>query len=78
MDPYRAAAPDDRPRIRATRERDLLIAGAVVWIASVARVAFAFARQETFGAIATLAMCFALGLPVLVLTSFRRPAPRER
>lgn len=36
------------------------------------------AARETFGAIATLAMCFALALPVLVLTSFRRSAPRAR
>ncbi len=69
--PYRAAPRAEVVR-EITRERDLSGVGIVLWIASVARVAFAIATHETFGAIATLAFVAVVALPAVALKSLRR------
>jgi hypothetical protein len=50
-------------------DSDLLVIGVILWLASVARVALAFAHHEVFGAETTLALGCVVGLPWLALRS---------
>jgi|HubBroStandDraft_5_1064220.scaffolds.fasta_scaffold64628_2 hypothetical protein len=55
---------------------DLLLAAGVFWVLSLMRVVGAFARHETFGAEATLALTAVLCVPRLIDRRERRaPAP---
>ena len=57
------------PRDEASLDVELLPVLGIVWLASVARVVFAFIGHETFGADATLAMLAVVGLPLLALNA---------
>ena len=68
----RAIAREGRGAVAA----DLLPAAALFWVLSVVRVVGAFARHETFGAEATLALMAVLWVPWLLVRRERRaPAP---
>jgi hypothetical protein len=56
---------------------DLLLAGALFWVLSLVRVVGAFARHETFGAEATLALMAVLGIPPLLVRGERRASAPE-
>lgn len=64
--PYRADAKAALPSLDES-ERGIFVIAAVLWAASIARVAFAFVRHETFGAIATLALVFVVAIPIAAL-----------
>jgi hypothetical protein len=53
-------------------DADLLFAAALFWVVSLIRVVGAFARHETFGAEATLALIAVLCTPGLLLRRSRR------
>lgn len=77
--PYRVVPTVDSPRApERERDRALFVVGLALWAASVARVAFAIARGETFGAIATLALGVAIILPVTALRSLLRRSRSSR
>jgi hypothetical protein len=69
LSPYRIAAersPEPPDRAEGGEEIGFLPFAAFVWLSSVARVAMAFARGDTFGTEATLACLVAILLPWLV------------
>jgi hypothetical protein len=51
---------------------DLLLAAALFWLLSLVRVVGAFARHETFGTEATLALMAVLCIPPLLVRRERR------
>lgn len=57
---------------RRRLDRDLLPVLVLFWIISVVRVVGAFARSETFGAEATLALIAVVLIPSVVLVGRRR------
>jgi len=63
------------PRESSPRENDadLLVVGALLWVASVARVALELAHQRVFGVEATLALICVVLIPWLALASRRAP-----
>lgn len=65
--PMRRAIASERVRRRA--EADLLPAVAIFWVLSLVRVVGAFARHETFGAEATLALMAVLCIPWFLVRS---------
>jgi hypothetical protein len=69
--PYRAdPRAESQPLDKS--ERELFVVAAVLWVASVSRVVFAFARHETFGAIATLAFVVVVAFPIAALRHRQR------
>ena len=48
-------------------DRDLLAVGALFWVASLARVIYAFVTHEVFGGEATLALGAVILVPALAL-----------
>jgi hypothetical protein len=64
---YRVARAPARKSRGSWRDRDAVIALAVLWVASAIRVVGAFARREVFGTEATLAFLCLVLAPVLVL-----------
>jgi hypothetical protein len=71
------------PRVSSggQRDADLLVVGALLWIASVARVVLELVHGGQFGVEATLALTCVLGLPWLLRGSLRPrrgSPPRER
>ena len=65
-----------RERGRDPVAADSLLAAALFWVLSLVRVVGAFARHETFGAEATLALMAVLCIPPLLVRRERRaPAP---
>jgi len=72
----RRAPPAGVRRAPAREEGDLLFVGISLWLASVARVGYAFASREIFGAEATMALGCVLGIPWLAWRSHRSSRPR--
>jgi len=71
--PYRDPAPRGSARHdgRPAQDRELVPALSVLWIASVARLAAAIARHETFTGPATLALLAVIGIPWMLAAARR-------
>jgi hypothetical protein len=74
MSPYRTpgARPRDDDREGAHPNAEVGVVAGVLWVACLARSAWAFARHETFAAEATLALLVAVLGPALLVRKLSR------
>jgi uncharacterized membrane protein YjgN (DUF898 family) len=69
--PKLAGPPRLRVSQRRHRDTDLLVVGALLWLASVARVVLELVHGQQFGVEATLALLCVIALPWLLRDSLR-------